>query len=543
MTDDKHSTCWINMTSGATKSIGPPIRHFVFDVFSHFAKRGYIVDFDRHSAGDLDFLVQFYKETGINTTIVIHTASALWTFNLLCELLSYLQLFASDLPLKVVCEVEASTEITLANFPYAIQRRLKLEIFHTAKPAELLPDLFNVYFFDPHPGTIWLGPNVLYLLSKWYYSRSQTVELFLDAVQYSYMCHYYDNPLSLINTQSKRDIRAAFKSTHYQYLRSVPTFADRTNNIETDDKVLQSALDAQNHVITYFEDMQDTILIYREFMSLFVSDYSKEDLLTAIADLMSGKMRFRLIKALEELSSLDPALIKAKIMEFGNLAEFPKELRSAIDRIKNINTDELLTNKSEAQAELRKSKKAKLAQKESAAKLQNAATKWKEALASFEVRLVNMLKPINAIQFYELYVFDDYQLISSALNPEFRARIDDALLLPQRYLGHLTLESLAYQVCKEEPAESLLQYWYASFLSRYRELHADSALESISPDGDKDNNDNSDRPVDQLVLSKFYYAIAVLRLMGLIDLHQARRITGQSIAGKETVRRVLWPGL
>ncbi|KAF2146603.1 uncharacterized protein K452DRAFT_314852 [Aplosporella prunicola CBS 121167] len=144
---------------------------------------------------DLQLLHEWCKEQEPTHVVVAIQDSEAFEGSLLAEAIQLFQSWLDRIPFLLLFGIATSTEGFEEKLPGAAIRCLQGEKFDVVQADQVLEQVFHTVVSGEQ--SLWMGAGLSSRLLDRQKDHIQSVEAFVDAFKYAYMCHFYANSLSI----------------------------------------------------------------------------------------------------------------------------------------------------------------------------------------------------------------------------------------------------------------------------------------------------------------------------------------------------------
>lgn len=143
----------------------------------------------------------------------------------------------NDISFTFIIGLATSVSSIHQMLPRSICSRLKMEKFRFAPPSQQLKLILQQIFLE-NPQTIHLGFDSLQIIFNRFEEANISIESFSRSIQFTFMEHFYKNPLSFLtlyqisNDEENKQILSLLDSSHFTYIRSLPSVELALSNLE-----------------------------------------------------------------------------------------------------------------------------------------------------------------------------------------------------------------------------------------------------------------------------------------------------------------------
>ncbi|RDW74056.1 hypothetical protein BP5796_07498 [Coleophoma crateriformis] len=405
-----------------------------------------------------------------------------------------------------------------------------------------------------------LGSALVSSLMERQYDHVQSVQAFIAALKYSYMCHFYANPLAVFLGMSDdpKAVRKVLQDEHFEALRNLPSFRLRIQDLleqnepeharkmlEDDEKLLDEAMASMNARDHSIRDMLRALHVLASsskvlsvnvqiFMEAFTGSIYDSGTITKVINAIKRMGPEPLLETTQKIIGA----IQEGNQELGldpwddDAADFVKSMKDI-----QVQTEKLVEEADEANVPIRSKYSAQhkvlrttvIAQKvqlsHDSAKLSHHDVEF----TSLVDRLIELLRnyftiisPQNDFM-NEIWLYDHRSPYRDVFTPRPRFVIERALSAPHEYID-TSIEELS----SAKPATALLYEMYLENGSLINVFDLWSAFShQMSSDDDEGNNERE-------TLALFYRALADLKSLGMVK-HSKKKT--------DHLAKLAWKGL
>ncbi|KAK2626703.1 hypothetical protein QTJ16_003878 [Diplocarpon rosae] len=163
--------------------------------------------------------------------VVAFQDSEAFDSNLLAELISIFSSWKDRIPFVLLFGIATSIDLFHERLPRAASRCLEGRQFNVEQIDSLLERIFLKAVAGAE-AALRLGAGLLSTLLDRQEDHVQSIQSFIAALKYAYMCHFYGNPLSILTGQTKNwSIINIMQPRHLELLRMLPSFKKLTEKL------------------------------------------------------------------------------------------------------------------------------------------------------------------------------------------------------------------------------------------------------------------------------------------------------------------------
>lgn len=133
--------------------------------------------------------------------------------------------YLDRIPFILLLGVATSIEIFHEKVPKSIIRLMRGEKFDVERAEECLAKIFNDATIGPQ-SVLRLGPSLCDFLLRRQKNHTQSIQAFVAALKYTYMSHFYANPLSIFLAflDDPDGLNQALKPEYLEAVRNLQSF-------------------------------------------------------------------------------------------------------------------------------------------------------------------------------------------------------------------------------------------------------------------------------------------------------------------------------
>ncbi|KAJ8070249.1 hypothetical protein OCU04_000634 [Sclerotinia nivalis] len=508
---------------------------------------------------DLEIVHGYVKAHGCGRVVVSFQDSEAFDSALLGDVISLFSSWLDRIPFLLLFGIATSVDLFQERLSRVATRSLHGAQFDVEQTSSILETIF-LKVIAASDAPIRLGPGILSSLMERQNDHVQSVQAFVGALKYGYMCHFYSNPLSIfLSLKDNSDLVALLQAEHFEAIRMLPSFQnytehlveegdlERSMSLITDDELLlqeaqtlirdkdhavQKVLRLMHVLVTLALEAPEKINLYMKAStgSLKSSDNlrsivdsikraSLDDFLEFVTSLKDATENGSTELNLEQWSDMEPefyAEIVSIWEDASSLAdsEAGKSIRSSYN--KSLRTTVI-------------SQKVKISHERSALTKQD---KEYTALVDRLIRTIQIFVDVDKLQdqfMSEIWLYDLKYPYQDAFTPKPRFAIERALSSPHEYLSCACCDPTKEGALMSHPPTAIL---YKLFLEAGNLINIfdlwTAFVANLGPEYDE--GEDSERQA----LMLFYRGLADLKLLGMIK--QSRKKT-------DHLTKLAWKGL
>ncbi|KAL3423541.1 origin recognition complex subunit [Phlyctema vagabunda] len=508
---------------------------------------------------DLEILHSYVKLHGSGKVVVAFQDSEAFDGGLLTELITLFMSWSDRIPFVLLFGIATSVDLFHERLPRAATRCLSGAQFDVEQTSSVVERVFRKVIAG-FEAPLQIGPSLISSLMERQYDHVQSVQAFISALKYAYMCHFYANPLTIfLSASEEHDIKQIIQKEHYEAVRNLPSFKYLVEELisknepvharqllEEDAQLLEEikrGLEARGtrmlkllramHILTYCSsELTTTVDLY---MTAFAGALVESDAMRSVLESvkrMGTDGILKLLRHVEEAitnggQELDLAAWPEEDSEFlGSIKEISNKTRALAEEAER--TDTPIRSKYTAKHKVVRT--TVIAQKVQLSHDSSKLSKQDAEFTDVVDRLIALFQDYFTCEtpqdlfMNEIWLYDSKSPYRDVFTPRPRFAIERALSVPHDYLQDAADEGLA----SAQPATALLYQLYLETGSLINIFDLWSAFYAIV--GGEDGEGCGEREA----LALFYRALADLRLLGMVK---------QSKKKTDHLAKQTWKGL
>ncbi|OJJ46290.1 hypothetical protein ASPZODRAFT_133320 [Penicilliopsis zonata CBS 506.65] len=480
---------------------------------------------------DLELLSDYVNRKGIKKLVLVLRDSEAFDAGLMIDLLSLLSSWLDRIPFVLLLGISTSVEIFESRLPRSSVALLRGKHFEIHEMGDCVDRIYEAIQAD-QDAKLWVGHNVTAAVFERWTDHFQSPETFINTLKYSYMSHFFANPLTALLADS---VPANPPSTVLcEAIRNVPSFrsyceALLENNshevrklLEEDAYLLQ---EMQQHIKmgqTKMRHISQAVVVIQIFSKKLQisrkSSVSDVSIRALSGDLQNSPLVEDLLEAIKKADSnqLDELLSSLLAIISGQRPEFPrieKDLKALLVTHKgaeplrseyHMRNTVIQTTVVKKQIKLTKSK----------AKLPQEVIQYTQIVdrlhAAFESYFTETLIQPQDLVMHEVFLFDFKYPLKEVFAPRSRFVTERALSTPFDYLMSTTSEAPGRQRSAKQPATAILYQLYLESGALVNVYDLWSAFFAVF---EADQGDEYD---ERMTMTLFYKALSELKVLGLV---------------------------
>ncbi|KAB8302266.1 hypothetical protein EYC80_005707 [Monilinia laxa] len=509
----------VTLRSGESSNLKGLLKKLIRDITHHKSNGEDEDDYFLEQDGrkllnyDLEIVHGYIKAHGYDRLIVSFQDSEAFDSGLLGEVISLFSSWRDRVPFILLFGIATSVDLFQERLFRAAARCLHGSQFDVEQTSAILETIF-LKVIASSDAPIRLGPGILSSLMERQNDHVQSVQAFIGALKYAYMCHFYANPLSiLLSPQREPNLATLLQPEHFEAIRILPSFQ---NYIE----LLMMSCSCKR--INLYMKASTGSLKNSEVVRSIVDSIKRASLhvfLEAVTSLKEAIEKGNTELNIEPWSDIEPVFYS----EIVSICEDASSL-SDLEGGRSIRSS---YNKSLRTAVI--SQKVQISQEKS------ALTKQDKEFTTLVDRLIQAIQDFVDLaklqdQFLsEIWLYDLKHPYQDAFTPKPRFVIERALSSPHEYLSCACCDPTKEGALMSHPPTAIL---YKLFLEAGNIINIfdlwSAFVANLGPEYDE--GEESERQAMML----FYRGLADLKLLGMIK--QSRKKT-------DHLTKLAWKGL
>ncbi|KAE9381721.1 origin recognition complex subunit [Stipitochalara longipes BDJ] len=188
---------------------------------------------------DLEILHSFVEAHGSQAVVIAFQDSEAFDSSLISELVTLFSSWADRIPFVLLFGIATSLDLFRERLQSSASRLLDGMQFDIEQTSSLVEKIFQKAVAGSGV-PLRLGSGLISSLMERQYDHVQSVQSFIAALKYAYVCHFYGNPLSFLCDASTGDIPNLIRSHHIEVIRALPSFRSMVGRL-VDNKQLKRA--------------------------------------------------------------------------------------------------------------------------------------------------------------------------------------------------------------------------------------------------------------------------------------------------------------
>ena len=502
---------------------------------------------------DLQILYDYVRERRVKQVVIAFQDTEAFNSDLLSDILELMHCWQDRIPFVCLLNVATSLDFLQQRLSRAAVRAVEGRLFDAAPSSDELEQVLDAALTTD--AEIWIGPNVIRSALERQVDYIQSVDSFVDAIQYAYMSCYYANPLSLF-----LDLKLKLNDIpedHLEAVRSLDTFKSACGRLLDNGEYdyVEELLDLDKALLDWIKPrVEQGRLILADMVAALevvrciqqqLPDTSVSAKSHLYVQAMSGKLAGSvLIRTMLMSVRKAPSDIAIKLMDAVSRLEVAEDVQ-----LKCIELAEELENMVRAQSDPKRplrseddvrnstmrttmvSQKVELSKQKSALSKQDAA--YSKILRRFtdllETYFKETLRDPKSIALHEIFFYDLASPHREVFTPRPRHAVERALATPHDYLAcsccaPSQAENDEATLSASQPATAVLYQLYLESGSLINVSDLWQAFQAVMGD---------ERPQEQ-IMALFQRAMAELRYLGLVKSTRKKA---------DHVAKVAWRGL
>ncbi|KAG4433550.1 hypothetical protein IFR05_010975 [Cadophora sp. M221] len=558
----------VTLRSGDASNLKAALKHLIRDATNQRSSLDEEEDISSHKDGrkllnyDLEILHGHVEAHESQAVVIAFQDSEAFDTSLLADLITLFSSWKDRIPFVLLFGIATSVDLFHERLSRAASRSLEGRQFDVEQTSSLLERIFERAVTGVE-ASLRLGTKLVSELIERQEDHVQSVQSFVEALKYSYMCHFYGNPLSILNDVSGGPLLAKFlQSQHFELIRMLPSFKKLTEglieagnfiharDLLRDDKALlrevTSCLESRHaDVARILRAMHvaaacspEPVAKIELYMTTFQGNLSESELVRSILGSIKRMAPEDLAEFVQKASeSIDTGSPGMELEGWADEdAEFLGELSEIQSQVSSLLQDSEKSGKPVRSSYAIHSKGVRttvIAQRVQLSYEKSTLSEQDKEFTALVDRLSQLLVDYFTVEnpqdmfLNEVWLFNSTSPYRDYFTPRPRAVIERALSAPYDYLNCECCEPLE-GLSSTHPATAILYQMYLETGSLINIFDLWSAFFEMIGGGDEQKVDER----DALVL--FYRALADLKSLGMVK---------QSKKKADHLAKVSWKGL
>ncbi|KAJ5038766.1 uncharacterized protein L3040_006446 [Drepanopeziza brunnea f. sp. 'multigermtubi'] len=513
---------------------------------------------------DLEILHGYVELHSSRAVVIAFQDSEAFDFNLVADLIGIFSSWRDRIPFVLLFSIATSVDLFHERLPRAASRCLEGRQFDVEQTSSLLDRMFQKAVAGVE-APLRLGAGLLSSLIDRQEDHVQSIQSFIAALKFAYMCHFYGNPLSIFTGVSDDDdasIMNLVQPQHLELIRMLPSFrklsedlvdAGETNEVQNlleDDKTLLrevlNRLQSGNAEITRVLRAMHLVAIcslkpvtmIELYITVFQGNFIDSDFIRSILDSVKRMAPEDLVEFIRKIRDrIHEGFLPMDLDGWADHdAEFVGDLAEVQTQISSLLEDSKANGKPVRSSYAIHSKGVRttvIAQRVQLSYEKSMLSGQDKEFTTLVDRLSQILLDYFTIEnpreifLNEVWLFNSTSPYTQYFTPRPRENIEQALSAPYHYLNCQCCEP-SEGLSSTHPATAILYQMYLETGSLINIFDLWSAFLEMISGGDDQKVDER----DALVL--FYMALADLKSLGMIK---------QSKKKADHLAKVAWKGL
>lgn len=503
---------------------------------------------------DLQLLNDHIYEHKADQVVIAFEDTEAFDSDVLSSLIELLGCWHDRIPFVCLFSIATSVDFLQQRLSREAVKCLHGRLFDVAPAGEELERVCEAITHSESP--IWLGSNVMTMALERQRDHIQSVDSFVDAIEYAYMSCFYANALSIF---VKPDLRfEEVPKDHYQALRNLNSFQSWAQRSIADGKslVVQNVLDDDRKLfdvvtreccvgsleLSHTLHAVDVLRIIQQHLPTIAVSARTDLYVQAMSNKLAGSALIRsLLLTVRRIPSDGAVGLLDAIITFFEREHIDVKglvaLRSELNALLKAQEDAAIPLRSEDDVKNSTLRTTVVAQKVELSKQKSQLSKQDAAYTSILRRITDsmeifferaLINPKDLL-FHEIFLYDLKSPYREVFTPRPRHAIERALASPHDYLDcsccapemdgreEATLAST-------QPATAVLYQLYLESGSLINASDLWHAFQAVMGDGKE----------DEQTMTLFQRALAELRYLGLVKSTRKR---------VDHIAKVAWRGL
>lgn len=189
---------------------------------------------------DLEILHGYVEVHQSQVVVVAFQDSEAFDTSLVADLISLFSSWKDRIPFVLLFGIATSVELFHERLSQTASRSLEGRQFDVEQTNSLLERIFEKAVSGSE-APLRLGSKLVAELIERQEDHVQSVQSFVVALKYSYMCHFYGNPLSILNdVASNLSLQKFLQPQHFELIRMLPSFKKLAEGLVEAGELLQA---------------------------------------------------------------------------------------------------------------------------------------------------------------------------------------------------------------------------------------------------------------------------------------------------------------
>ncbi|KAF4625210.1 hypothetical protein G7Y89_g12957 [Cudoniella acicularis] len=509
---------------------------------------------------DLEILHNFVRTHKSKKVVVAFQDSEAFDTNLILDITTLFSSWMDRIPFVVLFGVATSVELFQERLPKTASRYLYGIQVYVEQTSSIIEKVFRKAVASPRAPLI-LGFTLVSTLMERQHDHVQSVQSFVAALKYVYMCHFYGNALSILNTMSGTTAALVklMLPSHYEAIRTLPSFRilvhnlvktnefSRARNLFKDDGILgqeiEHALKLKDakiirllralHVLE--NSATEPIGVIDLYLTIFKGGFRDSDYLKSILDSIKRMAPDDLSAFTKRVrSAVETGSSETDLEGWSDVDhEFLAEIQDIETKVESMLEDANATGKPIRSSYAIHNKGLRttvISQRVQLSYENSTLTEAEKEYTGIIDRLSNRLEEYFDLEtpkdlfLNETWLCDKTTSLLEVFAPRPRAAIEDALSCPHDYLPQN--DSLQQSSIQQATAILYQRYLEAGSLINMADMW--SSFYEILAENESEEYDERE------ALMQFYRGLAELKLLGMVK---------QSKKKADHLTKISWKGL
>ncbi|OBT60926.1 hypothetical protein VE03_09287 [Pseudogymnoascus sp. 23342-1-I1] len=500
---------------------------------------------------DLQLLQNHLKSSKHRQVVVAFQDSESFDSTLLTELIELFQSWLDRIPFVLLFGIATSVELFHERLPRSATLCLQGVQFDVEQTSKTLVTIFQKVIASPDI-RLRLGGGFIAALLERQHDQVYSLQTFIAALKYAYMCHFYANPLSIL-LGSSNDLESTvvplLQPEHAEAMRMLPSFRAMVEHrieqgdisglkdlINSDEELVQLAVKTlQGKDLMMFTNLRRLAALHAVlsiststptdptelYVKFFADKFRESD---SIQDAINSCKRYVPAEVITLVGIIGKIL--ARSSETGETESYSASEDEFLEVLSTLEdkTAALVKEAEESGKPLQSrytmqsqtlrttvvAQKVQLSKRDSVLSKEDAAfTSVIDNLAKALERYFKFDSPQDLF-LNEIWIYDSKSPYREVFTPRPRHAIERALSVPHDYLGCTCCKASTEGLSSSQPATAILYQLYLETGGLINVFDLWSAFHTITGADDGEERD------ERSCLMLFYRALADLRLLGMV---------------------------
>ncbi|KAI1345141.1 origin recognition complex subunit 3 N-terminus-domain-containing protein [Xylariaceae sp. FL0016] len=509
---------------------------------------------------DLEALYAYIKSHPQLRVVITFQDSEAFDSGLLSDFIPLLSSWLDRIPFALMFGIATSVELFERRLLKSTCQCLYGDQFDVEQTTSIVDKIFKTAVAHPK-APLRLGPNLVTALLERQRDQVASIPMFVDSLKYTYMCHFYANPLAVLLVTDFDE--GLLQKEHIEAARFLPSFKvavetavkqgkyQHARLLLHDDSHLKTSLTANMNVSRQWtlqflrilkiltSDMVTTMSFTELYLDALIRGIDIADRYAYFGENVKKMLPADCVSFLNRLLNLvkegDPSLgLEPWADEMGDTITALSDILANVKQLQSDAAEQGHTLRSSYSGQSKVIRTTVVAQKVQLSRDTAALTNEDKSYTSLMDSLMELLQDAlkiggaDDLPFNEVWVYDSKTPHRDVFIPRQRNVVERALSRPHDYLGCSCCKSRNQQMMPTLPTSAILYQLYLETGSLINAADLWSAYYAVMGEDKEGGLD------ERLALVLFYRALAELRAMSFVK---------QSRTKADHIAKLAWKGL